>query len=221
MMTGRIQIAPSLLAADFGRVAEEVARVTAAGADMIHIDVMDGMFVPNISFGACVIKAARKATDLPLDVHMMVHQPERYIADMVEAGADIVTVHAEATAHIHRALQTIREHKNVRCGLALNPGTPVSAASCVAELLDLLLIMTVNPGFGGQKLIVPALDKIAEAKALLEAAGSAALLEVDGGVTADNARLFTEKGANVLVSGTAVFGAQDARAAMEKMREER
>ena len=213
-----ILIAPSMLASDFAKLGEQAMALEAAGADMLHIDVMDGMFVPNISFGACVIKALCAPTGLPLDVHMMVSQPERYVDDMVAAGASYVTVHVEATRHIHRAVQQIKEHPGVAAGVAVNPGTPVSALECVLADVGLVLIMTVNPGFGGQKLIVPALEKITKARGLLDTIGSDALLEVDGGVTVDNASLFTRRGATALVSGTAVFGAPDWAAAMEAMR---
>ncbi|MED9958971.1 MAG: ribulose-phosphate 3-epimerase [Christensenellales bacterium] len=217
-MDGKILVAPSMLSADFARLGEEARRLEAAGADVLHIDVMDGMFVPNITFGACVIRALRSACALPLDVHMMVRQPERYIDDMVEAGARYVTVHAEATPHIHRALQQIAEYPGVVAGVAINPGTPAQALQCVLGDVGLVLVMTVNPGFGGQKLIVPALDKIAEVRAMLDRIGSPALLEVDGGVTAQNAREFTARGANLLVSGTGIFRAPDAAAAIAAMK---
>ncbi len=217
-MHKRILVAPSMLSADFGHLAEQAEKLTKAGADVLHIDVMDGMFVPNISFGACVIKALKRATHLPLDVHMMVHQPERYIDDMVAAGADYVTVHVEATPHIHRAIQKIREHEGVVAGVAINPGTPVSSLECVLGDIGLVLVMTVNPGFGGQKLIMPALEKIAQVRAMLDAIGSEALLEVDGGVSAENVTEFTGRGATLLVSGTGVFGAPDWAEAIRQMR---
>lgn len=217
-MNGNIQIAPSMLSADFGRLSEEVRALEAAGADMLHIDVMDGMFVPNITFGACVIRALRSATRLPLDVHMMVESPERYIDDMADAGADIITVHVEATRHIHRAIQKITERAGVIPGIALNPGTPCSAVECVLGAVGLVLVMTVNPGFGGQRLILPALDKIAAIRGMLQSIGSHAMLEVDGGVMPDNAGQFVSRGANVLVSGTGVFSAEDRAEAISRMR---
>ncbi|MCL1964161.1 MAG: ribulose-phosphate 3-epimerase [Firmicutes bacterium] len=213
-----IRIAPSMLASDFTRLGEQARALEAAGADMLHLDVMDGMFVPNITFGACVVQALRASTSLPLDVHMMVREPERYIADMVAAGASYVTVHVEATPHIHRAVRQIQEHAGVVAGVALNPGTPVGAVECVLGEVGLVLLMTVNPGFGGQKLIVPALEKISRMREMLTAMGSDALLEVDGGVNARSARMFTGRGATVLVSGTGVFDAPDWGAAMRAMR---
>lgn len=218
-MQGKILVAPSMLSADFAELGAEARRLEEAGADALHIDVMDGMFVPNITFGACVIRALHRVSKLPLDVHMMVHQPERYIDDMVEAGASFVTVHVEATAHIHRAIQRIREHKGIVAGVSLNPGTPVSALECVLGDVGLVLVMTVNPGFGGQKLILPALEKIAQVRDRLRAIGSDALIEVDGGVTPENAKEFTRRGARMLVSGTGVFGAKDRRAAILAMKE--
>lgn len=215
----RIMVAPSMLSADFGRLAEEARRVEAAGADMLHIDVMDGMFVPNISFGAVVVKALKAASTLPLDVHMMVQQPERYIGDMIAAGADSVSVHVEATPHIHRAIQQIREHPGVVAGVTLNPGTPAEMIAPVLGDVGLVLVMTVNPGFGGQKLIPSALEKVRTVRDMLDAIGSDALLEVDGGVTAENAREFTSRGATLLVSGTGVFGASDMKAAITAMKQ--
>ena len=214
----KVLIAPSMLACDFTRIGEQARALEAAGADMLHIDVMDGMFVPNISFGPCVINAIRESTSLPLDVHMMVMQPERYVDAMADAGASYVTVHVEATQHIHRVIQKIKERPGVTAGVAVNPGTPVSALECVLREVGLVLVMTVNPGFGGQALIVSALEKIAQARALLTAMDSSALLEVDGGVTVDNAGMFTERGATLLVSGTAILGVPDWAAAMNAMR---
>ena len=217
-MERKIQVAPSLLSCDFGRMAEDIASVERAGADMLHVDVMDGAFVPNITFGQPVIRAMRAATKLPLDVHMMVQNPERYLDDMAACGADIITIHIEATQHPHRALQRIRELGKIP-GVALNPGTSPEAIRYLLDTASLVLVMTVNPGFGGQKLIPAALDKIREVRAMLDAARSDALLEVDGGVTADNARLFTDPGATLLVSGTGVFKAKDRREAIYRMRE--
>lgn len=212
-----IQVAPSLLSCDFGRMAEDIASLERAGADMLHLDVMDGTFVPNISFGQPVIRAVRALTKLPLDVHMMVQAPERYIDEMAACGADIITVHVEATPHVHRALQRIRENGKI-AGVALNPGTQAEALRYLLDEVGLVLVMTVNPGFGGQKMIPAALEKIGAVRAMLDAAGSEALLEVDGGVTAENAQLYTGPGATLLVSGTGVFHAADRAAAIAKMK---
>lgn len=218
-MPRNIRVAPSMLSSDFSRLAEEARRLEAAGADMLHIDVMDGMFVPNISFGAPVIRALRRVSALPLDVHMMVRQPERYIDDMVDAGASQITVHVEATPHIHRAIQRIREHKGIVAGVTLNPGTPAQAIEAVLGDVGLVLVMTVNPGFGGQKLIVSALEKVTAIRAMLDAIGSDAALEVDGGVLMENAHEFTSRGADLLVSGTGIFGAPDIAAAIARMKQ--
>lgn len=212
-----IQVAPSLLSCDFGRMAEDIASLERAGADMLHLDVMDGTFVPNISFGQPVIRAVRALTKLPLDVHMMVQSPERYIDEMAACGADIITVHVEATPHVHRALQRIRENGKI-AGVAFNPGTQAEALRYLLDEVGLVLVMTVNPGFGGQKMIPAALEKIGAVRAMLDAAGSEALLEVDGGVTAENAQLYTGPGATLLVSGTGVFHAADRAAAIAKMK---
>lgn len=216
-MKRNIQIAPSLLSCDFGRMAEDIASLERAGADMLHLDVMDGTFVPNISFGQPVIRAVRALTKLPLDVHMMVQSPERYIDEMAACGADIITVHVEATPHVHRALQRIRENGKI-AGVAFNPGTQAEALRYLLDEVGLVLVMTVNPGFGGQKMIPAALEKIGAVRAMLDAAGSEALLEVDGGVTAENAQLYTGPGATLLVSGTGVFHAADRAAAIAKMK---
>ena len=214
----RILIAPSILNADFARLGDIVKGLKRAGADMLHIDVMDGMFVPNISFGACVIRSLSACVDLPLDVHMMVQNPERYIRDMAEAGASHITVHAEATPHIHRALQIVRSFPGVTAGVAINPGTPVETLSCVAQELDMVLIMTVNPGFGGQKLIPFTLEKITKARDMLHSIGSRARVEVDGGVNPENAYEFTRCGADVIVCGASILNAADYQVPIERMR---
>ena len=199
-----VRIAPSILSADFSRLGEEIAAVEAGGADWIHVDVMDGRFVPNITIGPVVTRGARRATELPLDVHLMIEEPDRYLEDFVEAGAAIVTVHQEACRHLHRTLARIRE-LGALAGVALNPATPVSAVAEVVGDLDLVVVMSVNPGFGGQSFIPASTRKVRRVRALLDGAGSDALVEVDGGVTADNARTLVEAGADVLVAGSAVY----------------
>ncbi|WP_304708222.1 ribulose-phosphate 3-epimerase [uncultured Rikenella sp.] len=209
-------ISPSFLSADFLRLGEAAETVNRSRAEWFHLDVMDGMFVPNISFGLPVVKALRKATDKTLDVHLMIVQPERYVADFREAGADYLTVHVEASTHLHRTLQAIRD-AGMRAGVALNPHTPVCAVEEVAEMADMILIMSVNPGFGGQRFIASALDKIGRMKDLLLRKNSAALIQVDGGVNAENAAQLFAAGADVLVAGNAVFGAEDPVAAIQQL----
>jgi ribulose-phosphate 3-epimerase len=207
MTTRPIRIAPSILSADFSRLGEEVAAIDAAGADYIHVDVMDGHFVPNISFGPLVMASVRKVTAKPFDVHLMIAPVDPYIAAFAKAGADIITVHAEAGPHLHRTLQAIRA-EGKKAGVALNPATPVSALENVIGDIDLLLVMSVNPGFGGQSFIPQSLAKIRQAAALI---GNRPVdLEVDGGVTADNARDIAAAGANVFVAGSSVYGGNDA-----------
>jgi ribulose-phosphate 3-epimerase len=199
-----VKIAPSILNADFGHLAGAVQRAEAGGADWIHVDVMDGLFVPNLTLGPMVIEAIRRATRLPLDVHLMIEDPRRYLDRFREAGADWLTIHVEADRHPHRTLAAIRE-LGARAGLALNPGTPLSAAEELLDGLDLLLVMSVNPGFGGQPFIRGALDKLRRARALLDSRQSSCELEVDGGVKLDNAAEVVHAGASVLVAGSFVY----------------
>jgi len=204
----RARIAPSILSADFARFADEIARCEAGGADVIHIDVMDGCFVPNLTFGAKVIETVRRLTTLPLDVHLMVVQPEKYFEEFALAGANGLTIHAEVAPHLHRQLYRIKE-LGCWAGVAVNPSTPLEMVSEVAGDLDLLLVMTVNPGFGGQSFIGAMLDKIRRARAMLEAARSGAALEVDGGVARDTISDCWRAGADTFVAGNAIFSAHD------------
>ncbi|MBN1335225.1 MAG: ribulose-phosphate 3-epimerase [Deltaproteobacteria bacterium] len=216
----RTLVAPSILSADFGRLAEEIASVEAAGADWIHVDVMDGRFVPNLTIGPVVVAAARRATRLPLDVHLMIEDPTRYVADFRAAGADWITIHAETCPHLHRAVQAVKE-TGARVGVALNPHTPESVLDYVLADLDLVLCMSVNPGFGGQTFIRSALEKVASLTEWIRVAGLGTLVAVDGGVKPANAGLLRDAGAGVLVAGTAVFGAPDRAAAILAIRGER
>ena len=200
----KVAIAPSILAADFARLGEEIAAVTDAGADYIHVDVMDGHFVPNLTIGPSVVKAVRSASALPFDVHLMISPVDPYIDAFAEAGADILTVHPEAGPHLHRTLQRIRA-AGIKAGVALNPGTPASAVEPVIDDLDLVLVMSVNPGFGGQKFIPSQLRKIEAVRALIDKSGRDILLEVDGGVDPETAPRAIAAGATMLVAGSAVF----------------
>jgi len=212
-------IAPSILAADFARLGEAAAAAEAAGADWLHLDVMDGHFVPNLTFGPPVIAALRAHCGLPFDVHLMVERPERLIPEYLRAGADSITVHAEACPQLHRTLGWIREQGG-RAGVALNPGTGVEALEYVAGCLDVVLVLTVNPGFGGQSFLPEALPKIAAVRALLDRHGSRAEVEVDGGITAENIARVRELGATVAVAGTSVYGHADgALAGVRALRE--
>ncbi len=210
-------IAPSLLAADFARLGEEVEAVAAAGADWLHLDIMDGHFVPNISFGPVVVKALRKRTAIPFDVHLMIAPADPYLAAFAEAGADLISLHPEAGPHLHRSLQTIRA-LGKKAGVVLNPATPVDAVAHVLDLTDLILVMSVNPGFGGQSFIESQLAKIATLRQMIDASGRSIHLQVDGGVTAKTAPACVAAGADCLVAGTAVFGQSDYAAAIAAIR---
>ena len=216
-MSRRILIAPSILSADFGRLAEEVRAVEQAGADYVHVDVMDGRFVPNLTLGPVVVEAVHKATRLPLDVHLMIIEPERYIEAFAEAGASLISVQVEACPHLHRTLQQIR-HAGAKPSAVLNPSTPLVMIEDVLGDLEMVLLMSVNPGFGGQSFIPHTLDKVRRLRRMLDSAGLKVDIEVDGGVNADNAHSLIEAGADVLVAGTAIFHAKDYRAAIAALR---
>lgn len=213
-----VMIAPSILSADFARLQEEIEKVEAAGADWIHVDVMDGRFVPNLTMGPLVVEALKKCTRLPLDVHLMICQPENFIPQFASAGADIITVHPEASIHLHRTLQQIRKLK-VKAGVALNPSTPPGALEYVRDELDLVLVMSVNPGFGGQEFISSSLKKIQELRAMLS--GLPAWVQVDGGINARTAPLAIGAGADILVAGSAIFSQPDAVQAIRLLRTEK
>lgn len=216
-MSRPVRIAPSLLAADFTRLGEEVRAVTEAGADWLHLDIMDGHFVPNISFGPALVKALRPVAAIPFDVHLMIAPADPWLAAFAEAGADVISLHPEAGPHLHRSLQAIRALGR-RPGVVLNPATPVESVAHVLDLVDLILVMTVNPGFGGQKFLSSQLAKIATLRAMIDATGRDIALQVDGGVTPETAPQAVAAGADVLVAGTAVFGRPDYAAAIRELR---
>jgi len=213
----RVQISPSLLASDFAALGDAVRAVEQGGADLIHVDVMDGHFVPNITIGIPVVRALKRVATKPLDVHLMIEDPDRHLAAFAEAGAGTLTVHAEAVTHLHRTLAEIRR-LGARAGVALNPATPVSAIEEVVGAIDCVLVMTVNPGFGGQAFIAESYDKVRRVRALLDARGSAANIEVDGGVDEGNAAALVEAGADILVAGASIFGSGDAARATAGLR---
>jgi ribulose-phosphate 3-epimerase len=218
-MINGIKLAPSVLAADYTRLGEQVREAAAAGADYIHVDVMDGRFVPNISVGPLVVEALRRVTELPLDVHLMIEEPERHIQAFAQAGANILTVHPEASPHVHRLVQMIKG-LGLRSGVALNPASPLALIEEVLAEVDLVLLMTVNPGWGGQEFLHSVLPKMRRLRRLLDEQGLAAELEVDGGITAETVPLVVEAGARVLVAGSAVFQHADGVAkAMERIRQ--
>lgn len=205
---GKKRIAPSILSADFARLGEEIQAVERAGADWIHIDVMDGHFVPNITIGPLVVEAAKRVTSLPLDVHLMIEKPDRYIDDFAQAGADLIAVQAESCVHLDRTVQMIAE-RGVRPGVVLNPSTPLSAIDWVLEAVDFVMLMSVNPGFGGQKFIPYILEKTRELRRTVESRGLTTLIEIDGGINEKTIGSASEAGADVFVAGSAIFGSDD------------
>ncbi|MGX7245092.1 ribulose-phosphate 3-epimerase [Enterococcus quebecensis] len=212
-----MKLAPSILSADFANLERDIQLVEKLGADYIHVDVMDGQFVPNITLGPNVVSAIRPVTKLPLDVHLMIVQPENYIDAFAKAGSDIITVHAEATPHIHRAVQMIKD-SGVKAGVVINPGTPLSAIEYVLDLVDQVLIMTVNPGFGGQSFIESSLDKIAQLKEWKESKGYSYDIEVDGGIDPSTAKRCKEAGANVFVAGSYIYNSESPKDRIEALR---
>lgn len=211
------RIAPSILSADFARLGEEIKAVEAAGADWLHIDVMDGQFVPNITMGPIIVEAARRVTQLPLDVHLMIASPERYVNDFINAGADWLSVHVEACLHLERTIQMIKE-KGVKAGAVLNPATPLNTLEWVLGDLDYVLIMSVNPGFGGQSFVKSSLEKIRALRGMIDERELAVLIQVDGGVNADTIASVSEAGANVFVAGSAIFGIHNYQETIQKFK---
>lgn len=212
-----IKVAPSLLSADFTHLAEEIKKVEHAGADMLHLDIMDGHFVPNLTFGAPVVAALRKTTKLPFDVHLMVTNPQDHIAAFVQAGADYITIHAETAPHLHRLIQTIKDY-DVKVGVALNPATTLATIDEVLPDLDMVLIMSVNPGFGGQKFIPGAISKIRRLRSMIIEKQLTTVIQVDGGINKDTAQAVIAAGATILVAGSAVYGANDISSAIRSIR---
>lgn len=211
------KIAPSILSADFAHLADEIAKVTEAGADMIHVDVMDGHFVPNFTIGPPIVKAIRKVTRLPLDVHLMMTNPEDFISDFIKAGSNYITVHVETCPHLHRTIQSIKE-EGVKAGVTLNPATPLSSLEEILGEVDLLLIMSVNPGFGGQSFIPSVLEKLRRARKMIDERGANVELEIDGGVKVENIAAMAQAGADIFVSGSAIFQSKDYKDTIQKMR---
>jgi len=213
-----IKIAPSILSADFSRLGEEIRAAGKAGADLIHVDVMDGHFVPNITIGPLVVKAVKKTSSIPLDVHLMIEDPDRYIRDFAESGADIITVHAEASVHLHRSIQNIKEC-GVKAAVSINPATPLSNIELILPIVDMVLLMSVNPGFGGQKFIPEVLLKIRQLKSLITGSKLKVEIEVDGGVTVDNVAEVQTAGADIVVMGNAFYNSKDYAETVRVVRE--
>lgn len=213
-----VKLAPSILSADFSALLDSVKAVEDAGVDYLHVDIMDGHFVPNISFGPMVMKALKGKTKLPMDVHLMIENPDQYLEEFVSAGADILTVHAEACTHLHRSIQRIKQ-LGVKAGVSLNPATSLSTIEEILPDVDLVLIMTVNPGFGGQAFIESQVDKVRRLSEMIKSRGLSTQIEIDGGVTLNNAALLKEAGAHILVAGSAIYGASDIKARVAEFRE--
>ena len=218
MSTAKKKIAPSILSSDFAHLAEEIEAVEQAGADILHIDVMDGHFVPNFTIGPPIVAAIKRVTRLPLDVHLMMTNPDAFISEFIEAGSHYLTVHVETCPHLHRTIQSIKE-KGIRAGVTLNPATSLSAVEPILQEVDLLLIMSVNPGFGGQKFIPSVMDKIKAARRMIDAKGLRVELEVDGGLKVENVGAISSAGADIFVAGSAIFGSDDYKQTISRMRQ--
>ena len=218
MSASKKKIAPSILSADFAYLAEEIKAVEQAGADILHVDIMDGHFVPNFTIGPPIVAAIKKVTRLPLDVHLMMTNPDDFIPDFIEAGSDYLTVHVETCPHLHRTIQSIKE-RGIRAGVTLNPATPLSAVEPILPEVDLLLIMSVNPGFGGQKFIPSVMDKVKAARRMIDGKGLKVELEVDGGLKVENVGAISSAGADIFVAGSAIFGSNDYKQTISKMRQ--